>query len=742
MLETRFVTSLFADAYDVERELGHGGMATVFLAREKKHERRVVLKILRPELAAPVGAERFLREIRIAAQLSHPRMLPLIDSGEADGHLYYVAPYMEEGSLRDRLIARGRLDVAESLQIADQIGSALDFAHRNGFVHRDVKPENILFSDGQCLLSDFGIARALCPDCEQLTEVGLALGTPAYMSPEQAAGEAELTPASDIYSLGCVVYEMLAGAPPFTSDSVRSVIARHVVEPPAPIRSQRPDVPVAVEQALARALAKQPDQRFATAADFVSACQHDSFPARISTATRSIAVLPFVSGSLEPENEYLSDGITEELINTLARVAQLRVTPRSTVFALKGKPQDPRSVGALLNVAYVLDGTVRKSGPRIRISAQLTSADTGQLVWAERFDREMTDVFDVQDEIAHTIVATLLAAPLSAVAAPPRTPRTSSTGAYRCYVRGRYEWNKRTADAIAEAIGWFERAVAEDPNYAPAYAGLADSYALHVDYRSVPVAEGFERAKTYARKALELDETLAEAHASLAWALFIYDWDWDASAKEFQRAIELDTHYAPAHQWYAFLLAALGRIEESLIEGHTAVELDPGSVSARRSLGWLYYYARRFDQARAHLLRAIEMNPTAVETYRVVGLTLAVQGELDEAVRVLREAVELQDAGTYTLATLAYALARRGDVEEAQRIREALRERAKTEYVSPMAFVTVAMGLNEWDTVFEWMEQAMAERRGWLAYLRVHPVLDPVRDDPRLLRFLSEMKLN
>jgi serine/threonine protein kinase/Tfp pilus assembly protein PilF len=740
MLETQFVTSLFADAYDVEREIGGGGMATVFLAREKKHERRVVLKILRPELAAPVGAERFLREIRIAAQLSHPRMLPLIDSGEAEGHLYYVAPYMEEGSLRDRLNARGRLGVSEALQIAEEIGSALDFAHRHGFVHRDVKPENILFSDDQCLLSDFGIARALCPDCEQLTEVGLTLGTPAYMSPEQAAGEAELGPASDIYSLGCVVYEMLAGTPPFTSASARSIISRHIVEPPAPIRLHRPDVPAALEQALLRALAKQADQRFATAADFVRASQQEPPAPRLGSATRSIAVLPFVSGTAEPENKYLSDGITEELINTLARVAQLRVVPRSTVFALKGKPQDPRSVGALLDVSYVLDGTVRKSGSRVRISAQLTSAETGQLEWAERFDREMRDVFDVQDEIAQTIVATLVAAPLAA-ATPPRTPRTSSTGAYRYYLRGRYEWNKRTAEAIAEAIRWFERAVAEDPNYALAYAGLADSYALHVDYRSVPVAEGFERAKTYARKALELDETLAEAHASLAWALFIHDWEWEAAEKEFQRAIELDAHYAPAHQWYAFLLSALERTGESLIEGHTAVELDPGSVSARRSLGWLYYYARRYDLAREHLMRAIEMNPTAAETYRVLALTFVAQGELNEAERVLREAVELPDSGSYMLATLAFALARRGETEEAARIRQALRERARTEYVSPTAFLAVAIGLNEWDEVFDWMQTAMADRRGWMAYLRVHPVLDPVRGDPRLARLLTEMKL-
>jgi eukaryotic-like serine/threonine-protein kinase len=736
------IAALFHDRYAVERELGGGGMSAVFLAEEVKHRRRVVLKILKPDLAASIGPERFLREIDIVARLTHPHIVPLIDSGEAGGLLYFVAPYLEEGSLRDRLVERKRLSTDEALRITGEIAGAIDYAHRQGFVHRDVKPENILFADGYCMLADFGIARVLSTPAEDATHAGIALGTPDYMSPEQAAGERDLSNRSDIYSLGCVLYEMLAGAPPFRSESPRATMARHVTEQPSPIRALRPEVPIALERALLRALAKDPAARFATAAEFVAACRSDAVMRPAASASRSIAVLPFANGSPEPELEYLSDGITEELINALARVQRLRVAPRSSVFALKDKPRDPRSIGALLGVSHVLEGMVRKSGNRLRVTAQLTHADTVRVIWSERFDRELRDVFDVQDEIARTLVATLLTTSLSdAEAHVPRAARAVNEAAYRFYLRGRYAWNKRSAEGALEAVQWFEQAVAEDPGYAPAYAGLADAYALHVDYRSVPVSEGFARAKDYARKAIALDDSLAEAHASLAWTLFIHDWDWDAAAREFTRAIELDARYATAHQWYAFLLVALGRPAEGLVEAHTAAELDPASVSIRRSLGWAYYYNRRYEEARAHLMRAVEMNPLAEETYRIIGLAWAAQGEQDEAVRVLRESAALPTAGSYAQSILAYALALRGDTAEAEAIRSTLRERLESEYVSPMAFVAIALGLRDWDDAFTWLQRAKDDRRGWMAYLRVHPMLDPVREDPRLHQLMKEMRL-
>jgi serine/threonine-protein kinase len=611
-------------------------------------------------------------------------------------------------------------------------------------VHRDVKPENILFADDHALLADFGIARVCCTDGEQdVTAAGVAVGTPEYMSPEQASGVRELDGRSDIYSLACVLYELLAGTPPFHSDSPRATMVRHVTEAPGRVRAVRPEVPPAVDDALARALAKDPAMRFPTTSQFVAALHIDAPPRARGYVgpTRNIAVLPFVNASPDRDNEYLSDGITDELIDALAKVEGIRVASRTSVFALKGKAQDVRAIGALLDCPVVLEGTVRRSGQRLRITAQLTSTDDGHLLWSQRFDRRLDDVFAIQDEIAKTIVETLRATSLADVAAPPVRRHTDNPRAYGLYLRGRYEWNRRTQEGVAAAISYFEQAIAEDPGYALAYTGLADSYALHVDYRSVPVVEGFENAKAYARKAIELDDSLAEAHASLAWALFIYDWDWDAAEREFRRAIELDPRYATAHQWFAFLLAAKGAMGDALVEGHTAVELDPGSVSARRSLAVGYYYARRYDQARYHLDRAIAMNPTAEESYRMLGLSLAVEGQIDEATRVLREADAMPGAGTYTRATLGYALARGGARSEAQAILEELEAHRTRGYVSPVALATVSIGLGEFDRALDWAECALDERRGWLAYLRVNPLVDPLRGHPRFDALVARMRL-
>ncbi|HET9708428.1 MAG TPA: serine/threonine-protein kinase, partial [Gemmatimonadales bacterium] len=340
-----------ADRYAVEHELGRGGMATVYLARDVRHDRAVAIKVLEPDLAAAFGAERFLREIGIAAQLSHPYIVPLIDSGEAGGLLYYVSPFVPGGSLRQRLDQDGRLPLKDALRIIEEVGAGLDYAHRNGFVHRDVKPENILFADGHALLADFGIARAgAAPGKPTVTAVGLALGTPEYMSPEQASGDQNLGSESDVYSLACVLYEMLTGAPPFDAGSPRATMAKQISETPRPLRALRPEAPAMISRAVERALEKEPDARFTSVAEFVAALNAppaDDGAAPAASTPRSIAVLPFVNASPDPENEYLSDGITDELIDALAKVDGLRVASRTSVFALKGKPLDIRAIGAL-----------------------------------------------------------------------------------------------------------------------------------------------------------------------------------------------------------------------------------------------------------------------------------------------------------------------------------------------------------------------------------------------------------
>ncbi len=355
------LTSTLADRYTIERILGQGGMATVHLAEERKHKRKVAIKVLKHEFAASVGAERFLREIGIAAQLSHPHIVPLIDSGESDGSLYYVSPYIPGGSLRDRLNRQSKLPVDEALRIIHEVGTALDYAHRNGYVHRDVKPENILFADDHALLADFGIAHVCLPEGESLTLAGLALGTPEYMSPEQASGETDIGIPGDIYGLACVFYEMLAGEPPLRGASARATMAKQVTERARPLRALRPDAPSGFDRVLETALAKDPSQRYQTVDDFCNALDRGRSEANrpFSVTTRSIAVLPFVNASPDPDNEYLSDGITDELINALAKVEGLRVASRTSVFALKGKAQDVRAIGALLERTVDVVGAIR-----------------------------------------------------------------------------------------------------------------------------------------------------------------------------------------------------------------------------------------------------------------------------------------------------------------------------------------------------------------------------------------------
>ncbi len=745
--------------YAIERELGRGGMARVYLAEERKHHRKVAIKVLHPEIAASLGVERFLREIGIVARLTHPHVLPLIDSGQADGVLYFITPYIRGGSLRDRLQRERRLSLDDTIRIAREVGAALDHAHRAGFVHRDVKPENILFADGMALLADFGVARA-CeaitegprgsrPNAGDVTAEGFALGTPAYMSPEQAAGERDVGAASDVYSLACVLFEALAGEPPFVGTSPRSVMARHITEAPRALRTLRPEVPPDVEAAVMRALAKDPARRFASAGDLVETMATAAEAARrgdvshglARRATQSIAVLPFVNASPDPGNEYLSDGITDEVIDALTKVGSLRVASRTSVFALKGRALDVRAIGAMLGVSVVLEGSVRRQGDRLRVTAQLTATDDGRLLWSQRFDRELQDVFAVQDELARTIVTTLRATWLADFGDPAPKRGTENVAAYGHYLRGRWAMNLRTDAGTHEAIEHFERAVAEDPRYALAYTGLADAYALHVDYRSVPSSVGLERAVHYARQALQLDEGLAEAHTSLAWSLFIYFWDFRAAGEAFRRALELDPRYPTAHQWYAFYLTACGRGDEGLVEGHTAQELDPGSVTIRRTVGWLYFYSRRYDRARYHLERAIEMNPTAEESYRILGLSLANEGHARESLATLREAVAMPGAGSITDGTLAYALDRAGQHDEAAAIRATLIARAEREYVSSTAITTSFLASGDNASALDWLERAHAERRGWVVYLNVNPIFDPVRGETRFRDLVRKMSL-
>jgi serine/threonine-protein kinase len=535
---------------------------------------------------------------------------------------------------------------------------------------------------------------------------------------------------------------MLAGEPPFPGASPRAVMLRHVADAPPSVRVLRPDAPAAIESALVRALAKNPADRFATVTDFADALSRPAEPAvPLPGQAVTVAVLPFANLSSDPGAEYLSDGITEELIDALAQVEGLRVVSRTSAFALKGRPQDVRAIGARLGVAAVLEGSVRQQGQRLRISARLTSTADGRHLWSERYDRELADVFEIEDEIAGTIVRTLRATLLGSLGDPTPRRYTENVTAHALYLKGRYAWNQRTSESVLQAIQYFERAIAEDPGHALAYTGLADAHALEIDYRGKPVAEGFAQAREFAHRALALDEGLAEAHASLAWVLFIYDWDWEGALRHFARAVELNPGYATAHQWRTFPLLATGRGSEALVAVRTAVDLDPGSVAIRRAAGWAYYYMRRYDEAAEHLRRAIAMNPTASENQRVLGLVHLQRGAHGEAEAAFREALALSGESGYAAAGLGVTLVRQGRPNEARAILAALEERARERYVSSVPFVILHVGLGDADAAFAGIARAHAERRGWLAYLRVDPMLDGVRGDPRFGEWLRTMRL-
>jgi serine/threonine protein kinase/tetratricopeptide (TPR) repeat protein len=789
-----------ADRYRIERELGRGGMATVYLAHDLKHDRPVALKVVRSELAATLGPERFLREIHTAARLRHPHILPLFDSGEAAGQLWYVMPFVAGESLRDRLRREVQLPIDDALRITGEVALALDCAHRHGVIHRDIKPENILLEDGQAVVADFGLARAVdAAGRERLTGSGLALGTPAYMSPEQAMGEPSLDGRSDVYSLGCVLYEMLAGEPPFTGPTSRAVIAKRMVEPIPHVRTVRENVPEAVEQAVIKALAKVAADRFPTAGDFTAALHggigyatqphRENGPRRpavrlglvgalallavagsfglwqrwsrlrastpaasapgapgvnppASDSGSSLAVLPFANLSPDRENEYFSDGMTEELITALGRVEGLRVAARTSAFALKGKGLDVRAIGETLHVATVLEGSVRRAGDRLRVAAQLVDARSGYRLWSDEYDRKLKDVFAVQDELAGAIVGALRSrfklpgGEGSGLLAPPPT----NLEAHDLYLQGRYEWNQRTFESLRRAAGYFSRSVARDSNYAQAYSGLADTYGRLPLFGPVRPRDAFAQAERAAKRALALDSALAEAHAALADARMLGDYDWRGSEEEYRRTILLNPSYAIAHQSYANLLRLLGRLDEALAERERARALDPLSRSIGAELGRDLEMVHRFDDALRQLRTTLEFDPNFARAHVYLCLSYLSQRMPREATGECERARELS-GGYEGMGPLAYAYAASGDRMKATAVLRELEARSRREYVPPWDMAVAHLGLGDVDSTFAWLDSAYTARDPLVTLALSDPIWDPVRRDPRFARLRTRMGL-
>jgi len=715
-------------------------MATVYLAQDLKHHRPVAIKVLLPELAANLGTERFLREIETAARLNHPHILALHDSGTADGFLYYVMPFVEGATLRGRLLREPQLSLSDALEITRQVADALSYAHAHNVVHRDIKPENILFQAGHAVVSDFGIARAIrSAGGDRLTGTRVRIGTPGYMSPEQSEPDGEVDGRSDTYSLACVLYEMLAGEPPFLGKSAQSILARQLLEPVPPLRTVRDTVPAEVERAIQRALAKAPADRFTTVDQFAAALMTRDEPSADGVDDDSIAVLPFANLSTDPDTEYFSDGITEEIINALAQLPGLHVASRTSSFSFRGKTIDLAEVGARLKVANVLEGSVRKAGNRLRITAQLIKVADGYHLWSERYDREMTDVFAIQDEIGAAIADRLQVTRGATSGRALVIPATANLDAYHLYLKGRYCWAQRGL-GLKQAVECYTRALALDPNYALAHAGLADSYTLLTEYGMVPPSVTLPKVREAVQRALQLAPDLAEAHCALGELRFVFDWDWPEAARELRRAIELDPRYVAAHYRLALYLCLVeGRFEEALSHARRAVELDPLAQLPATQLGGVLIGAGRFEEAITPLSRAVELGPAMLLTYLHLGVVYTQLGRTGEAMAALEVAAAASGRHPSTLAALAACFRSLGKSTEVEAIYEELTARARREYVQTATLANAAAVAGRMDEAFQLLERACDDRDSILIYLKRYPAFSLLRSDPRIAKIYQRI---
>ena len=751
------------DRYAIEREIGSGGMATVYLAQDLKHHRQVAIKVLRPELTAALGAERFLREITTTANLHHPHILALYDSGEAQGFLYYVMPYVEGESLRDRLKREKQLPLEDALAIAREVADALGYAHARGIVHRDIKPENILLEGGHALVADFGIARAVsAAGTEELTATGTAIGTPIYMSPEQASGEKDLDARSDIYSLGCVVYEMLGGEPPYTGATPLAVIAKKLSEPTPRISVVRELVPTTVEAALERALAKAPADRYATASAFAEALTTATAAPRargwrraavvvaavvvLALAARGLtsmlageridrlAVLPLTDLTNDPEQEFLSAGVHEALISELGRLG-LSITARSTMVQYRDSNKPISEIAREVGADAVVEGSLYRSGDSIEIATRLYDKDEQEL-WTASYGGVLSDVVALSRGFARAI-----AGEIGVRLSPAEQERLNDTPAvnpevYEAYLRGMHALNnRRTREDANVAIGYFNQALQQDPADPLAYAGLALAY-VTLGHGFDPPDDAWPRARAAAERALRLDSTLAEAWAALADYKSYGERDWDGAERAFRRANELNPSLAMNHYHYAWYLAMFGRVEEALAEHRRAQELDPLTPLHTTWLPALYWFSEDYEQALPLARENVERYNPGIIAHYVLGGTLARMGRYEEAIAAHEKLAAIFPRWSYALG-LTYA--RAGRTEDARRIIEQFEAQPPSSWVAyGLAGMHAALGNR--DEALHWLEYEPAH--AWVAWaVAWWPEFKPYRDDPRFQAIVRRMNL-
>ncbi len=781
--------------YKIQSAIGAGGMGEIYRASDLRLRRDVAIKILPESLMRDASAiERFRREAHAASALNHPNILTIFDIGEHEKTHFIATEFVEGETLRQKM-QNSRLRLAEILDIAIQTANALIAAHEAGIIHRDIKPENIMVrTDGYVKVLDFGIAKLSeqrSPEIDanaatlvqSITAKGMILGTAFYMSPEQARG-LRVDARSDIFSLGAVIYEMTTRKLPFSGATVADVIAAILTSEPAPVSTFVKNLPPEFERLVSKSLTKKLIERYQKMKDFADDLRQfrqrlefetelqrihistDGFSASgklfpLEQATQSLpknpprrsrtrktidslAVLPLVNSGNDAETEYLSDGITECIINSLSKLPKLRVVPRSTVFRYKGRENDLQEIGGELGVRAVFAGRIQQIGDSLIVNAELVDIANEAQIWGEQYRREMTDIFTLLDEIAEDISAKLKLK-LSGEDKKQLAKRyTENSEAYQFYLKGRYfVTSKRTEEWIKKGIEYFQKAIDLDPNYALAYSGIAEAYGfLASSTGGWAPREAYPKAEAAALKALELDDSLGEAHCSLGFSRLLYDWNFPEAERDFKKAIEISPKHPNAHDGYGFYLKAVGRHTEAIEKCRQAQKLDPLSPFAHVSLGYAYYFAGDYEKAIEECRKALEMDKNSTFAYRNLGLAYLQQGNLEKAIEALSNAVKFSQGGLAFESYLGFAYAVAGKKTEALEVLASLEDMDKERYVPAYNFAIIYAGLGDFDKSFEWFEQARKERSGFLPFLKVEPVVDCLRNDSRFQDLLEKIGLS
>jgi eukaryotic-like serine/threonine-protein kinase len=786
--------------YRILEQIGAGGMGVVYKAHDSRLDRALALKFLPDDMAhQPKALERFRREARAASALNHPGICTIYDIGEQDGRAFIAMEFIDGETLRSHIHGQA-LPLQEMLKLGIEIAEALDAAHSGGIIHRDIKPANIFVNKrGQAKVLDFGLARPVPKVLEGADAgfgdetsdvnsiIGVISGTPSYMSPEQVRGD-ELDPRTDIFSLGLVLYEMATGRQAFGGGTGGAIIEAVLTRTPVSARSINPEIPPRLEAIIDKALHKVREQRYERAADLIadlqqlkrdadsgrpdggivreggaeSAAVSDAGPlsstgkqssrtsatptgshraARVSKVISSIAVLPFENVSRDPENDYLSDGITGSLINNLATVPKLRVMAQSTVFRYKGRAIDPQVVGRELNVRAVLTGRMMQSGGSLRIGTELVDVATGSQLWGAQFDRRPGDIFAIQDEISSEISGKLRLQLTHSEKKRLVRRHTEDPEAYRIYLQGRHHWNRWTEEGFYKAIGYFQKAIEKDPSYALAHTGVAESYVLLGWNSYLPPKDAFPKGKAAAMTALQFDPDLGEAHTPLAAALWLHDWRWQEAESEFKRSLELNPAYPTANHYYAEYMMTMGRHAEAIAKFKSSQELDPLSLIISVAIGWASYMNRRYDDAIAQLLRTVELDPNYPMAYWILGLLYRITGRYELAITAGEKAVSLSGGSPLMRAALAHTYGKSGRTKDALQVLDDLRELAKQKYVAPHFFAGIHIGLGENDRAIEYLEKSWEEHCHWLIYLHIDPSMDDLRSDLRFHDLLRRVGL-